>query len=89
MFSLSISDRIEAPHPHNLANGVATAVISVRIGAQDATKVCLEPEFVSGFTLLASLIDTECLDGTWNRDVNAHIETGEGIVAAVYPFRNL
>lgn len=82
MLRLSISDGIEASHTHNLADGVPAPIVGVRVGAQYATEVCLEPEFVGGFALLAPLVHTEGFDGAGNGDVNAHVEAGECIIAA-------
>lgn len=89
MLRLSISDGIEASHTHNLAYRVPAPIVGVRVGAQYATEVRLEPEFISSFALLAPLVYTEGLDGAGNGDVNAHVEAGECIVAAEHTLDDL
>jgi hypothetical protein len=89
VFSLGISDRVETANTHNLANSVSTPVIGVGVSAQDATEVCFQPEFLSSFTLLASLVNAKGLNRAGNGDMNAHIQTREGIVAAVNSLNNL
>jgi len=73
VFSLGISDRVEAPNAHDLANSVSAPIIGVRVSAQDATEVCFEPELLGSFTLLASLVNAKGFDGTRNSDMNAHV----------------
>lgn len=89
MLRLSVSDGIEASHTHDLAYRVSAPIVGVRVGAQYATEVCLEPEVVSRFALLAPLVHTESLDGAGNGDVNAHVEAGECIVAAEHALDDL
>lgn len=82
MLRLGISNGVEPAHAHDLADGLAAAVVGVRVGAQHAAEEGLEPEVVGGLALLAALVDAVGLNGAGDGDVDAHVEAGEGIVAA-------
>ena len=82
VLALRGSDGVEAAHAHNLLDGVAGAVVGVRVGAQNTAEVCLEPQVVCGDALVATLVNAVALDGAGDVDLDAHVEAGEGIVAA-------
>jgi hypothetical protein len=82
VLALGARDGVEAAHAHDLLDGVAGAVVGVRVGAQDAAEVCLEPELVGGYALVAALVDAVALDGAGDVDLHAHVQAREGIVAA-------
>jgi hypothetical protein len=83
VLALCARDRIEPPHANNLLDGVAGAVVGVRVCAQDAAEVRLQPELVGGYPLVAPLVDAVALDGAGDIDLHAHVQAREGIVAAV------
>lgn len=43
MLRLSVSNRVEPAHAHDLANRLAAAVIRIRVGPKDTAEVGLEP----------------------------------------------
>jgi hypothetical protein len=82
VLALCGSDGVEAAHAHNLLDGVAGAVVCVRVGAQNAAEVGLKPQVVCGDALVAALVNAVALDGAGDVDLDAHVEAGESIVAA-------
>ena len=82
VLALGACDGVEAAHAYDLLDGVAGAVVGIRVGAQDAAEVRLEPELVGGYALVAALVDAVALDGAGDVDLHAHVQAREGIVAA-------
>jgi hypothetical protein len=83
VLALGARNGVESAHANNLLDGVAGAVVGVRVGAQDAAEVRLQPELVCGYALVAALVDAIALDGAGNVDLHAHVQARESIVAAV------
>ena len=83
MLGLSVCDWVEATDANNLLDGVARAVVGVRVGAQDTAQVCFQPVFFRSFELVAALVDAVALYRSGDLDLNAHVEAGEGIVTTV------
>lgn len=83
MLSLRVSDWVESSNAHDSSNGIATAVIGIRIGAQHAAEICFKPKLIGCLALFAPLVYTVALDRTGNRDMDSHVQSGESIVAAV------
>lgn len=81
MLSLRVSDRVEATDTHDLANSLATAIVCIRVCPEDSAQKCLQPKLVGSLALFASFVHTVTLDRTGNSHVDAHIESGECIVA--------
>jgi hypothetical protein len=79
---LGICHRVESANPHDLANGVATTIIGIRVCAQNTAKVRFKPQLIRSFALLASVVYAKAVDSTWYCDMDSHVESGEGIVAA-------
>lgn len=82
VLALGAGDGVEAADADNLLDGVAGAVVGVRVCAQDAAEIGFEPQLVGGYALVAALVDAVALDGAGDVDLDAHVEAGEGIVAA-------
>lgn len=61
MLSFSIGDRVKAPDAHDLPDSLATSVVGIGIGAEDAAKVCFEPKPFGCWEFFASLVDTVAL----------------------------
>jgi hypothetical protein len=85
VLALGARDGVEAPHADNLLDNVARAVVGIRVCAQDAAEVRLQPQLVGRNALVAALVDAVALDGAGDVDLHAHIQAREGIVAAVQP----
>lgn len=83
MLGLGVCDGVEATDANNLLDRVPGAVIGVRVGAQDAAQIRFEPVFVGSFELVTTLVDAVAFYGARNLDLDAHVEAGKGIVAAV------
>lgn len=73
LLSLRVGNRVEAANAHDFANRITTAVIGIRVRAQNAAEIRLKPELVSGFPLLPALIDTIALDRARNGNMNSHV----------------
>lgn len=83
MLGFGAGNRVEAPDAHDFTDCLAAAVVGVRVGADDAAKVSFEPEVIGGGALLAALVNTVAFDSARDGDMDAHVESREGIVAAV------
>ncbi len=86
---LGVGNRIETSHTHDLSYGVSAAVVGIRVGAQDAAEIGLEPQIIGSLALLSPLIYAVALDGSGDGDVDAHVESREGIVATIESFDDL
>ena len=85
VLGLGVCDGIEAADSNNLLDGITRAIIGVRVSAQDAAQIGLQPVFFRSLELVTTLVDTVALYGARNLDLDAHVEPGEGIVTAVEP----
>lgn len=83
VLGLSVGDGVEATDADNLLDGITGTVIGVRVGAQDAAQICFKPVLFRRLELVTTLVDAVAFYGARNLDLDAHIETGEGIVTAV------
>lgn len=83
MLGLGVGDGVESSDGHDLHDGGAGSIVGIRVGAQHAAEVRLEPQLVGRFSPLASFVDTVALDGAGEGGVHTHVDSGEGIVAAV------
>ena len=82
MLALGACDGVESADADNLLDYVAGAIVSVRVCAEDTAQVRLKPQVVGGYALVAALVDAVALNGAGNEDLDAHVQPGEGIVAA-------
>lgn len=82
MLSFRVRHGVEPPHPHNLSDSIASTIVGVRVSAQHAAKICLQPELIGRFSLFAALVNAVTLDRSGERGVHAHIHAGKSIVAA-------
>lgn len=83
MLGLGVCDGIETADSNNLLDGITRAVVGIRISAQYAAQICLQPVFFGSLELVTTLVDAVAFDGARDLDLNAHVETREGIVTAV------
>jgi len=81
VLSLRVGDGVESPDANNSPNHLARSVISVRIRPQHAAHICFEPELICSLALLATLVDTVAFHRAGKGGMDAHIDSGEGIVA--------
>lgn len=83
MLSLRVSDWVESSYAHDSSNGIAAAIIGIRIGAQHAAEICFKPKLIGCLALFASFVHAVAFDRTRNRHMDSHVQSGERIVATV------
>lgn len=74
VLALCACDWVEAPYADNLLDGVAGAVVGVRVCTQDAAEVRFQPELICGHALVAPLVDAVALYGAGDVHLHAHVE---------------
>ena len=79
---LRARDRVEPPHAYDPLDRLTRPVVRVRVRPQHAAQVCLQPMLLGRFQLVASLVYAVALDCARNLYLHAHVDAGEGIVAA-------
>jgi hypothetical protein len=83
VLGLCVRDGIEAADSNNFFDSITRAVVGIRISAQYAAQICLQPVFFGSLELITTLVDTVAFDSARNLDLDAHVETRESIVTAV------
>jgi hypothetical protein len=73
LLSLGIRYWVEAPHTHDLPDCITTSIVGVGIGAQNTTKVCLQPQIICCLPLFTPLINTVAFHSSWDGDVDTHV----------------
>jgi hypothetical protein len=81
VLALGTGDGVESPHTNNLLDGVAGAIVGVRVCAQYTAEVRLEPQVVGCDPFVAALVYAVALHGARNVHLHAHVQAREGIVA--------
>lgn len=79
---LGVRDRIETPDAYDLLDGIARAVVCVRVCAQNTAEIRLQPMFLGCFQLVAALIDTVALYCARDLHLNTHVQSRKGVIAA-------
>lgn len=82
MLGLGVCHGVESANAHYLSDRVTASIIGIRVSTKDAAEIRLQPEFVRCLALLASFVDAVAFDSTGNRDMNSHVQSRKGIVAA-------
>ena len=80
MLGLGVCDRVEPPDTHDFPDRLPTAVIRVRVSAQDATQICLKPQLVCCRLLLPMFVHAVALDCAGDGDVYPHVQPRKCIV---------
>ena len=83
VLALGAGNGIESPYADNFLDGVTGSVVGIRVRSQDAAEVCLQPQLVGRDPLVAAFVDTVGLHGTWDVHLHPHVQSREGIVAAM------
>lgn len=82
MLGLGAGNRVESPDTHDLSDGLAASVVGIRVCAENTAEVCFEPKFVGRLSFFAPLVNAVAFYGAREGGVYAHVDAGEGIVAA-------
>lgn len=82
MLLLCAHDWVKSPHTYYPLDRVSRAIVGVRERSENAAQIRLQPMFFGCLELIPSLIHAVALDSSWYLYLDAHIHSGEGIVAA-------
>jgi hypothetical protein len=80
MLGFCVGDRVESSDTHDLSDGIPSSVVRVGVCSKYAAQVCLQPELLSSFALLAPLVNAIALHGSREGGVHAHVYSREGII---------
>lgn len=78
MFGFSACDRIESPTAYDSV----LRIVGVAERAEDTAEVCFQPKCLRCDTFLAALVNGISFNAAGNLNLDAHINTREGIIAA-------